>query len=169
MAEDPRWQDDSLYQEAKARIERAATILREFGVRHFDPREMGAPIDHSQAEIDAYLQRLEDEAIAFIKKECPATFRLKCERCREEMFGLCDEHAKMLTQHDWSEMMPDDAWNRAKWQADALRGAGEYTITNKCTNPKHGPGSARWQEVYSAETKRMEGRCGCADKVLKLK
>lgn len=158
MDEDPK------YLSLKASIESATCISRESGVRHFNPREMGSPLEHTQDEIDAYSQRLEEEERAFIEAEARPrqSWRLKCDRCREEEFGLCDEHAKMLRQHDWADVHPDNAWDMAASQMQAM--PDEYVITSPCMNPAHGPGSTRWVTVYSCETKRDEGRCNCRDR-----
>jgi hypothetical protein len=159
MAEDPKWESDAEYQRARASIGRAAEIMRERGARHFDPRAMGSPIEHTLEEIEVYAELVESEEREFLEREVypRQEKRLKCSDCRREMFGLCDVHARMLRQHDWADIHPD-----------VVSDSGEYVVTLPCVNPEHGPKSARWTTVYSHETKRDEGRCSCRDRVVKV-
>ena len=53
----------------KSRIETYARILREHGVRNFDPREMGSPIELTSAEVERYATRLDIEEHDFVMRE----------------------------------------------------------------------------------------------------
>lgn len=61
--------DKAEFQSIKQRIETYARILREHGVRNFDPREMGSPIELTPAEIDRYVKRLDVEEHDFVMRE----------------------------------------------------------------------------------------------------
>lgn len=60
---------DAEYEEILARIEKYARILRKYGVRNLDLREMGSPRELSDADIERYVRRLDEEERAFIRDQ----------------------------------------------------------------------------------------------------
>jgi hypothetical protein len=86
--------DDSEFDAIKSRIEAAALVLRKRGYGHFDPGELGSPVELAPDVIERLENRLDDDARGFcermiepLKMKEP---RLRCEQCRVADLGLCD-------------------------------------------------------------------------------
>jgi len=162
--------DDAEFDLIKARIEGYARILIQHGVRRFDPGELGSPFELSPETIARIIKRLDDEERAFIKREIePLKLnpqRIRCDACRKEMFGLCDECSAAFLRARGNAGLPA-SWERAEDELASIEAAGPMTVVYPCEKG-HGPGSPRWVEVFSCELGQTVGRCECQDKTLTI-
>ena len=71
----------------KARIDVYARILREHGVRNFDPREMGSPIELTPEEVERYKRRLDVEEHDFVMRELRPLMTLRARKLLAESRG----------------------------------------------------------------------------------
>jgi hypothetical protein len=123
--------DDAEHEASMARVATYARILRASGTYHFDAGPLGSPlalmttedIEKAVAVLDSaeadYIDRMVDSL------KMPEV-RVRCEMCRDEMFGLCDEcsavfweSAKSVGEVEASRLCQEALWEHAEGQMDA--------------------------------------------------